>query len=256
MPKTLQNFIREFASLHISLYAANAAFFLLLSCFPLSSLLLTLLRYLPVTQQDLFALLEPLLPSALLPFVKAGAADVSVYGLVRIISFNVITTLWASSKGLHSLIFGLNRVNHATETRGYFKRRFLCLGYTLLLLIALLLTLLLHVFGRRLLDLLGVGVPLFAAFLLTAFISVLYLVLPNRKTPLRRALPGASCAAVAWLIFSALFSYYVNHYAARTANDTITAVLLGTLWLYFCMAILLCGAYLNRLIFRFPRQNG
>ncbi len=246
--------------MHISLYAANAAFFLLLSCFPLSSLLLTLLHYLPVTQQDLFALLEPLLPSALLPFLQESASDISAYGLVSIISFNIITTLWASSKGLHSLIFGLNRVNHVTETRGYFKRRILCLGYTFLLLIALLLTLLLHVFGKRLLARLGVhlfrSLPLFAAILLTAFISALYLALPNRKTPFRQVIPGAASAAAAWLVFSFLFSCYVNYFSMRTFPSTLTAVLLGTLWLYFCMAILLCGAYLNRLIFRFPRQNG
>ncbi len=243
--------------MRISLYAANAAFFLLLSCFPLSSLLLTLLRHLPVTQQDLFALLQPLLPAALLPFLQESAREISSHGLVRVISFNVVTTLWASSKGLHSLIFGLNRVNHVTETRGYFKRRLLCLGYTLLLLIALLLTLLVHVFSRRLLNRLGVGVPLFAAAVLTAFISVLYLVLPNCKTPLRNVIPGAACAAAAWLVFSFLFSYYVNHYSAQTIpGSSLTAVLLGTLWLYFCIAILLCGAYLNRLIFRFPRQNG
>ncbi|MBQ5749328.1 MAG: YihY/virulence factor BrkB family protein, partial [Oscillospiraceae bacterium] len=167
----------------------------------------------------------------------------------------VVTALWASSKGLHSLIFGLNRVNHVTETRGYFKRRFLCLGYTFLLLIALLFTLLLYVIGRRLLYSLGIG-TLFAAALLTAFISVLYLVLPNCKTPILHVIPGAACAAGAWLAFSALFSYYVNLSVRTIPHSSLIAVLLGTLWLYFCMAILLCGAYLNRLFFPFSCQNG
>ena len=79
--------------MHISLYAANAAFFLLLSCFPLSSLLLTLLHYLPVTQQDLFALLEPLLPSALLPFLQESASEREARIILSLQSLYILSTI-------------------------------------------------------------------------------------------------------------------------------------------------------------------
>ena len=83
------------------------------------------------------------------------------------------------------------------------------MGYTLLTMVALLLTLLLNVFGKRILDLLQLHdlrlylplsgllkhMHLYSLVLLTVFFAALYLFLPNRRERFLYVLPGALAAA-------------------------------------------------------------
>ena len=265
LPDKLSRIIHELVPLQIPIYSGNASFFLLLSFFPLAILLLALLQYLPVTQTDLLSLIELIVPQALLPFFSDLIQSLTPVHTATVIPISAIAALWSASRGLHSLMNGLNTVEQAHETRSYLHRRALCAFYTLLMVVALLLTLLLHVFGQQLLALTSIGssslhiivstllknLHLYSFVLLSALFTVLYLVLPNRRTRTVLVMPGAAAAAVAWMIFSAAFSYYVSHIKDYSAiYGSLTTVILTMLWLYFCISILFYGAYLNRLLFR------
>lgn len=123
----------------------------------------------------------------------------------------------------------------------------------------------LHVFGQELLTLFSIGdgtlrllmqelmdyLHLYSVFLLTVLFTALYLVLPNRRTRPILVMPGALAAALAWMLFSGGFSYYVNHIQDYSAiYGSLSTVILTMLWLYFCMSILFYGDYFNRLLFR------
>jgi membrane protein len=127
----------------------------------------------------------------------------------------------------------------------------------------LILTLTFHVFGIRLLSLLKkhshpfvvflMGLVDFRFFLLlflqTAIFTAMYLVLPNQKNRLADVIPGALLASSGWLIFSNLYSVYVDHFAhLSNVYGSVYAVALSMLWLYFCMAIVFYGGALNRLL--------
>lgn len=61
--------------------------------------------------------------------------------------------------------------------------------------------------------------------------------------------PGALAAAGAWLLFSALFSVYVNHFAKGLAlYGSLTTMVLTMLWVYVCVSIVFYGAFFNRLL--------
>lgn len=265
LPDKISRIIHELVPLQIPIYSGNASFFLLLSFFPLAILLLALLQYLPVTQTDLLSLIELIVPQALLPFFSDLIQSLTPVHTATVIPVSAIAALWSASRGLHSLMNGLNTVEQARETRSYLHRRALCAFYTLLMVVALLLTLLLHVFGQQLLALTSIGssslhiivstllknLHLYSFVLLSALFTVLYLVLPNRRTRTVLVMPGAAAAAMAWMIFSTAFSYYVSHIKDYSAiYGSLTTVILTMLWLYFCISILFYGAYLNRLLFR------
>lgn len=265
LPAKLERIVRDLSSMQIPVYSGNASFFLLLSLFPLAILLLALLQYVPVTQQDILALIELIVPQALLPFFSYLIDGLYPARSVAVISLSAITALWSASRGLYSLMNGLNAVEQVRETRAYLRRRLLCAVYVLLMLLALLLTLMLHVFGQELLALVSIGdgslrrliadllahLHLYSVVLLTALFSALYLVLPNRRTRLVLVMPGALAAALAWMLFSSAFSYYVNHIKDYSAvYGSLSTVILTMMWLYFCMAILFYGDYFNRLLFR------
>ena len=87
------------AALRIPLYAGNSAFFLLLSLFPLMSILLAILQRTSLQEADVLRLLAQVSPAALMPLFEDlldGLYDVQP---VSLISISAVTVVWSSSKG-------------------------------------------------------------------------------------------------------------------------------------------------------------
>ena len=81
----------------------------------------------------------------------------------------------------------------------------------------------------------------------TALFTTLYMVLPNRRNRFFDSLPGAMFASAGWLIFSDLYSLYVEHFSGyANIYGSVYAVALSMLWLYFCISIVFYGGVLNQ----------
>jgi membrane protein len=77
----------------------------------------------------------------------------------------------------------------------------------------------------------------------------MFIVLPNRHNSFRESLPGAVLASTGWLIFTQLFSFYVEHFSGyANVYGSVYAVALSMLWLYCCMSIVFCGGALNQIL--------
>lgn len=254
---------RRVTELQIPLYAANAGYFIVLAVFPALLLLLGLLRYTPLAVETLGEMLQGILPEALL----AGAEELilltydSTSGTT--VGISVVTVLWSASRGIYGVLTGLNAIYGVAEDRGYFYTRFISVVYTFAFALILLLTLALHIFGTELLALLQrashpflrflLGLVDFRFFLLlflqTGVFTAMFMALPNRKNTLRESFPGALLAAAGWLVFSRLYSIYVEHFAKLTnVYGSVYAVALSMLWLYCCMAIVFYGGALNKFL--------
>ena len=255
--------LRQLREMRISAHAANAGYFIVLSVFPALVLTLSLLRYTPLDVHSLLGLLEGMIPAALLPEAELLIVNTYENSNRALVGLSVITALWSAGRGIYGLLTGLNAVYGVPENRGYFHTRLLCAGYTLLFLLVLLLTLLLHVFGTGILGWLSsLDAPFFRlltgivdlrffllVFLQTALFAAMFTALPNRKNKLRDSLPGAFLSSLGWLIFSHLFSLYVEHFPSfARVYGSVYAVALSMLWLYFCMSILFYGGLLNRIL--------
>ena len=261
LPEPASRALRDLKRTQIPVYAGNAAFFLVLSFLPLATLLLAALQYTLFRPEDLLSLFSRIMPDEVLPLFEDFLQRAYRASGAAVISLSALAAAWSASKGIYGILRGLNAVLDLPETRRYLRVRLMCLFYMLLFVLGLVLTLLLHVFGRRLLSLLparGLAqtlsfllehLQLYSFLLLTALFSLLYLALPNRPQRLSRVLPGALAASGAWLLFSALFSVYVNHFAKSIAlYGSLTTMILTMLWVYACVSILFYGAFLNRLL--------
>lgn len=264
LPHRAQTLLRSLRRAQIPVYAGNAAFFLVLSLLPLITLLLSVLQYTLFRPEDLLELLSRIVPDEILPLFSDFLQKAYEASGAAVISLSALAAAWSASKGIYGICRGLGAVLDAKETRSYLHVRLLCLFYMFLFVLGLVLTLLLHVFGQKLLSFfLARALPLartlsfllehlqlYSFLLLTALFSLLYLALPNKKQRLRAVLPGALAAAAAWLIFSALFSVYVNHFAKSLAlYGSLTTMVLTMLWVYVCVSIVFYGALFNRLLF-------
>lgn len=259
----MHRFFREVRRMNISVYAANACFFLVLSVFPALLLILGILRYTPFEVEMLTQLLAGVVPGAFLEkaeqLIRMSYANVSGAAL----SLSAVTALWSASRGIFGIMTGLNAVYGVREDRSYLRKRLISMVYLFLFLLVLVLTLVLHVFGTAfanflsrhplpILDLLT-GLIDFRFFLLlflqTAVFTAMFMVLPNRRNRFRESVPGALLASSGWLIFSDIYSIYVEKFARLTnVFGSVYAVALAMLWLYFCMTIVLYGGALNRFL--------
>lgn len=260
--KTVHLF-RQIRALRIPVYAANASFFIVLALFPALLLFLSALHYTPFEVEGIAQLLQGLLPKVFLEAAEElilltyDAASGVTLGL------SAVTTLWSASRGIHGVLTGLNGIYGLTESRSWLKTRCISMVYTILLLLALLLTLGLNVFGDALAGFLErLELPVLGLFLelvdlrlvvlvavQTGVFTAMFMAMPDRKIGIRESLPGALLSSGGWLIFSNLFSVYVAFFGKLgNVYGSLYVLPLGMLWLYCCMSILFYGGALNRLL--------
>ncbi len=245
---------------NVSVFSAQAAFFIILAFFPFIMFLLTLVQYLPIRESVMLRTFTDIMPKAINPYIVLIVSEVYDHATTTITSVTAITALWSASKGFLGLVRGLNSVYGISETRNYIKLRLMSAFYTLGFTILLIITLLILVFGRPIYvwvenwhpELINIALVIIsfrtavAMLLLTSYFVLIFLVIPNRKTRLLAELPGALIAAAGWLIFSFGFSFYIDHMGGFSSTyGSLTAIILLMLWFYFCMYILFIGAEFN-----------
>lgn len=252
---------RAIGQMHIPLHAANAGYFIVLAIFPALLLILSILRYTSLEVDTLVEVLATVLPAALMESAEDLVVSTYMNSSGAVVGLSAVTALWSASRGVYGLTQGLNAIYDLRESRGYLYTRILSLVYTILLFVAILLSLLLHVFGNGIIDLLLIidnPVVIFIVDLVdfrfilllvveSLIFTLMFMALPNRRNRFWASLPGGVLTSLGWLVFSDIFSIYVENFN-RYSNiyGSVYAVALGMLWLYCCMCIFFCGGALNR----------
>ena len=254
---------------HTGAYAAQAAYFFVLSLIPIFLLLLTMVQFTPVTMNDVMEAVLQVFPESVAPLIRSIVIQVYTQS-GTVIPVTIIVALWSAGKGVLSVTSGLNCIYAKTETRNYFYLRIRASFYTVLFLLAIMLSLILSVFGNSISVMLYEYVPFLSKVVdfiirirtfvtlvvLTVFWDLVYKFLPNRKnrakTTLRRQLPGAVFTACGCLLVSFIFSVYLDIFTGFTnMYGSLTTIILILLWLYVCMYIILLGGEVNALLERF-----
>lgn len=249
----------------IPLHAAYAGYFIILAAFPALLMLLSLLRFAGLQVEMLVDLMKDFLPKALMETAEDLVYSTWVNSTGTVLGLSALTALWSASRGIFGLLRGLNAVYDVWENRGYLYTRAISVIYTFLFGIVLVLTLVLHVFGNAILGRLSmvdnpvviflvdlVDVRFFLLLILQSLIfTLMYMVLPNGRNGFGSSLPGGILSSMGWLVFSDLFSIYVEHFNRYSLiYGSVYALALGMLWLYCCMSILFYGGALNRWLSR------
>lgn len=244
----------------IPLHAAYAGYFIVLAVFPALLMLLSILRFTGIQVESLVDLLGDFLPKALMGMVEELVYSTYLSSSGTVLGLSALTALWSASRGVFGLLQGLNAVYDVWEDRGYLYTRTISVVYTFLFGLVLLLTLVLHVFGNTILNALSMvdnGVVIFLMdlvdlrfFLLlilqSLIFTLMFMVLPNQRNRFVDSLPGGILSSIGWLVFSDLFSIYVENFNSyANIYGSVYAVALGMLWLYCCLSILFYGGALN-----------
>ena len=244
---------------HVSAYAAQAAYFLIMSFIPFVLFLTAIVQYTPLTYREVRQAIMSVVPENLQGFVLNIVAEVFSKS-AAVLPLSALVALWSSGKGMQALINGLNTIYHVKETRNWLVNRIYSMFYMFLFVLALIASLLLLVMGNRIHVLISGYVPFlgnmigrilgaktFLVFVMLFLVFlVLYRYLPNRRASLKSQVPGAFLTAVAWSVFSYLFSLYFTFLPDFSIMyGSLSTLILVMVWLYFCMNLLLYGAEIN-----------
>ena len=244
---------------HVGAYAAQAAYFLIMSFIPFILFLTTIIRYTPLTYNMVSETIRAFVPHNIQNFVLTIVSE--VYGRsTAVVPISAIMALWSAGKAMQSLTNGLNTIYHVKETRNWLMTRLYAVIYTFLFGIAIIASLLLLVLGNQIQIVAGEYLPILGrvigkvigartamvfAGLFLVFL-ILYKMLPNRKATLKSQVPGAILIAAGWSLFSYFFSIYFDMFPGfSNMYGSLTALIMVMLWLYICMNLLLYGAEIN-----------
>lgn len=255
---------------HTGAYAAQAAYFFVLSLIPILLLLVFIaVHYTPLNQDDVLKAVLQVFPDSVSGLLRTIIHQIYLQS-ESVIPVTIIVALWAAGRGVLSVTSGLNTIFSNVETRNYFYLRIRSTIYTLLFLIAIILSLVISVFGNSISAIVYEHIPflskvvdfimrirtLVTLVVLTVFWDLVYKFLPNRRhnvrTTFRKQLPGAAFTACGWLLISFVFSIYLDVFTGFSSMyGSMTTIVLIMLWLYGCMYIILLGGEVNALLDRY-----
>lgn len=257
--RNITEFSTQMRKQNINAYAASIAFFFFLSVVPMLMLICTIIPYTPLTEEDLVTAVTDLTPDMVDSLVVSLISDVYNRS-AGILSIAAIATIWSAAKGVMALMQGLNAINGVEDTRNYFVIRVIASFYTVVMLVVVILSLFLMVFGNQLVVLALHRIPKLESLvsfimnfrfilvwaILTLLFAAIYAYVPDLKLKFKKQIPGAVFSAVVWSVFSWGFSLYLTYGNSYGIYGSLSIIIIVLLWMYFCMYIIMIGAYLNR----------
>lgn len=259
------DFFGRIAEDHVSAYATQSAFFLVLSLIPIILLLMTMVQYTPLTKADVMAAAYEFFPISIRTTIISIINEVYNQS-TAMIPVTALVAVWSAGRGTLAISTGLNCIYDVKETRNYIFLRVRAAFYTILLVVAILLSLVLLGFGNSISLWVNQNIPVFGYVteliieirtivilcVLVVFTLCIYRFLPNNARNQRKLLhqmPGAIFTAFGWTLASFFISVYMDIFKGfSNMYGSLTTIVLIMLWFYFCMYILLIGGEINVLV--------
>lgn len=247
----------------VAAFSAQTAFFIIISAFPFLVLIVSVLERIPFISADMMYTVMDIFPRTVMEYMEKIITEICSGNSVTIISISAVVLLWSASKGVTSIMRGLNFIYKIDDKRNFLEIRLVSVGYTIGFVVYIVLTLIFIFGGGMLSSLLKSRLPenlffnviyrivsfLGKLMLLTVLFGLIYLTVPKRKATIKSQLPGAALSALGWLGYSWFYSFYTDHLAGNSyVYGSLTSIILIMLWLYVCMYIFFIGGEVNSII--------
>lgn len=257
----IKSIVNIFTEDRVTVYSAQATFFVIISTVPFISLVLSIVGLI-LPNVNIDALIGEQLSDGVTELLGVVLTDLQSAPNVPLLSISAVITLWCASRGITAIRDGIGTVYRSKPGRNFFTHRFISFIFTILFIVFIILFTLIMLFGDFLAEKLGntfitfymkLRFPFFI-IVMTVFFTGFYSIVAKRSKNVRTNpvfhIPGALFSALGWIVFSYFYSLYIlNFPSASYIYGSLAALCLIMLWLYFCMIILLCGAEINRLFF-------
>ena len=256
----------------LKILPGHLAFFLVLSVVPIITLFVYLASFFSISLDSVITFMEKSMPKdvldILLPFVSGKGIDIHI-GLSMFMVFIV------ASNGAHSIIVTSNTL-YNIENSSYLKRRIKAFFMTILLVLLFIFIVVVLAFGDyilsfiinlKLLQNIGKNVLIIFAFvkwplayiLILISLKIIFTIAPDKAIPSKYVNRGVQFTTLGFIISTALFSYYINHFANYDIfYGGLSNIIVLMIWIYLLAYILVTGIAINAYIYseREMPENG
>ena len=256
----------------ITTRASSLAFNFFLAFFPSIIVLFTLIPYIPIVdlQETLMELISTILPPHTNEIAFSTIYDIINNPRSGLLSIGFVLTIFFATNGVNSLIEAFNSSYHINESRSIIQQRLLSLGITFLLSCILMITILLIMFSKTVVNYLitteiienkSIEYILFGKWMVIIImlfigISIIYHFGPTIKKKFKLFTPGSIISTCLIIVTSSLFNYYISNFAEyNKVYGSIGTLIIILLWMYINSIILLIGFELNASIFNAKKQK-
>ena len=255
---TLKAMARDPVLTDINLFATSGAYYLFLSLGPLIVLILSVIPYTPLTETQVINLFLEYAPDAFRQLINTIISQVYTSSFTAL-GLSLVVELWSAGKFFASLMRGIGEIYDGSRFAGFFRRRIFGALFTLALILLILASILLTLFGESLLRLVQDYIPPlehtislilrlhWPVFIvgMTLINTLMFRYVPKTSSRFASHLPGAFLAAMGWLGFSQLFTLLVERFNFFSIYGSLAVMILSMFWIYCCLYIMFFGAWLN-----------
>lgn len=258
----IQTIIDNMSKDHVNEFSAQCAYYVILSFIPFIILLLTLIQYTNIEQQQLFDIISKIIPSSMSEMVL-GIVREAYSKSFGTVSISLVFTLLSADKGFFALVKGLHLVYNYSDNKRksmiYLKLTsiiktmifviLLAVGVVILVFEASIISTIQEKFG--LLENYSVISQILTQVLFIVIVFFVFLCLykfiPGHKITFRSQIPGAIFSSVALVIISFVFSKYLDIFKGFSITyGSLTALMLIMMWTYSCFYVIFLGAEINK----------
>ena len=243
---------------HISAYAAQSAFFLVLSFFPMISLIITLIKLNGGAHHSFTRLVVNILPYVNKEYIMSILEDFT-FRPSSVISFSTVVAAWSSGKSFYSLSEAFSTILNVKRYRGYFFLRLRSLLFAFIFAACVTFLFFIGVFGGKINDYILFYFPrypylvdivrnVFITFVLFIILSVIYIFLPQKEANggIKHYLLAAFASSCIIYVYTAAFSLFADIYIKYSSfYGSIATFISAMLWIYGSMYIIILGFWFS-----------
>lgn len=237
--------------------AAAMTYYLLFAMFPFFIFVTSLLGLLHLPTLTLDGQITRFLPEDVVAFLNLAIEHITKSSNNALLTFGLVFSVWFPLRAVSNLMEAINDIYGEEKSGSHSIRTAILTALTIVLTPAMLLLLLL---GERVLGFVGEYIPISAEFItgwsrmrfvpmaaaLLFMLSAVYFFSPSKIQKVRYILPGAILSMGVWMLFSLIFSYYVDHMGRYSIIYGSIGVIIALLvWMDWSMIAMLMGAVFN-----------
>ncbi len=253
------NFWKAFWRPEMLVLPGQLAFFFVLSVVPLITLIMYGASFLNLSIGFITEFLTKAFGSSVAKLLVNDISGVNV-GLGFFISLAV--GYFIASNGASSIIVTSNAIYNIPD-KGFLKRRIKALVMTFFIVLLFVFVLVVPLFGEKIVEMIKyvnlnpqVTKNLELIFtvlrgpvswlIIFMFIKIIYTMAPDKVVPSRNVNYGAVFTSVGWILITAIYSYYISHYAHYSVfYGGLANIVVLMLWVYLLAYIFVIGLALN-----------
>lgn len=249
---------------NVALYSAQASYYIIISSVPFIMLICMIAgHFISFSSEDILGFFGTSMPKSVHALLTIVLNEILEKKINPSISFSAIMLLWTASRSAIAISRGFDSVYHAATKRNFIAVNASALFYTMAFLVIIVFSLVIMVFGNFIAQMTSDAFPaltdildsilsaraLVSIVVLTLFFQCAYYFMTSCKLKFKNQLPGALFSASGWIIFSLLFSIYIDNFSNKSyIYGSLTALIIMMLWVYFCVTIMLIGGEINRFL--------